>query len=294
MHDSHIHLVVEPLKSNLSDIMGRFISAGGKYVLTQGTDRSDYHDSINIAQQYSGTVHLALGLHPTIFEEVTIHKGESDKILSRGEKEIVFFKETLDANLKNSDLKAIGETGLDYYQLNINKDVTKKQKEQLIELQKESFKEHIRAAIENDLPMSIHARDVNGSNECIEDLLNLVAQEGRGLLKGCFHSYTGDIQFVEQILDLGFHIGFNGIITYKSGEPVRKILEKTPVERILFETDGPWLPPQSVRKDSKIKEKFAQPYDIKEIIGVAAEVKNIPAEVLERETDKNYENLFLS
>jgi TatD DNase family protein len=88
-------------------------------------------------------------------------------------------------------------------------------------------------------------------------------------------------------------VGFNAIITYKSGEDVREILKETPIDRILFETDGPFLPPQSVRKNKKIKNKFAQPGDVKEIIEVAAEVKNISAEELEKEADKNYEKVFL-
>lgn len=293
MHDSHIHLAVEPLKSNVSAIMEKFLSAGGKYILTQATERSDYEDSIRIAEQYSNIVHLALGTHPTIFEEATVLNGIENNITQRAHKEIAHFDEVLKKNLENPNLKAIGETGLDYYQINFNKSISKKQKEELIEIQRESFKEHIKKAIENDLPMSIHARDINGSNQCINDVLNIVAKEGRGILKGCFHSYTGDIKFINNILDLGFCIGFNAIITYKSGEDVREILKKTPVERILFETDGPWLPPQSVRKNKKIKEKFAQPYDVKEIIGVGAEVKNMSPEQLEKESDKNYERVFL-
>jgi len=141
--------------------------------------------------------------------------------------------------------------------------------------------------------MSIHARDMNGYTECLEDVLRIVAQEGRGQLKGSFHSYTGNLDFLTDILDMGFYIGFNGIITYKSGENVRDILKEVPLERILFETDGPFLPPQSVRKDKKIKEKYAQPKDIKEIMQTACEVKNITYEKMERVTDENYERLFV-
>ena len=97
---------------------------------------------------------------------------------------------------------------------------------------------------------------------------------------------------VEDILALGFHIGFNAIITYKSGENVRDILKIVPPERILFETDGPFLPPQSVRKDKRKKEKFAQPSDIREILEVAADVKGINIERLEDITDENYTNIF--
>jgi TatD DNase family protein len=282
---------MEPLKSNLPEIMEKFLSAGGKYILTQGTDIVDFNDSIEIAQNYNN-IHLALGLHPTIFEENTIHKDKEEKILETSEKLIKKFKEAFSKNL--SSLTAVGETGLDYYQISLNKNLDTDTKEQLKEVQRESFKQHLKLAVENELPLSIHARDINGNDECVKDVLKLIAKKGRGLLRGCFHSYTGNINYVDQILDLGFHIGFNAIITYKSGKDVREILKKTPIERVLFETDGPFLPPQSVRKDKKIKEKFAQPFDVKEIIGVAAEVKNISPKILEEETDKNYEEVFLN
>jgi TatD DNase family protein len=271
--------------------MEKFLSTGGKYILTQGTDIVDFNDSIEIAQNYSN-IHLALGLHPTIFEENTVHKGKEKNIFKKSMKLIELFKGSFLENLPH--LTAVGETGLDYYQISLNKNLDTDTKEKLKEVQRESFRQHLRLAVENELPLSIHARDINGNDECIKDVLKLVAQEGRGLLKGCFHSYTGNINYVDQILDLGFHIGFNAIITYKSGEDVRGILKRTPVERILFETDGPFLPPQSVRKNKKVKEKFAQPFDVKEIIGVAAEVKNISPKILEEKTDRNYGEVFLS
>jgi TatD DNase family protein len=293
MHDAHIHLAMEPLKSNISEIMNTFLSKGGKYVLTQGTESTDFEDTITIANNYRENVHLALGLHPTIFEENTVHKGILTNLTKKAEKEILRFQETFSENLDNKSLKAVGETGLDYYQMSLNKEIKDDVKEELIQIQKDSFRKHLQLALENNLSLSIHARDVNSSDKCVKDVLELVAQEGRGLLKGCFHSYTGNIKYVEDILDLGFHIGFNAIITYKSGEDVREVLKKTPVERILFETDGPFLPPQSVRKNKKIKEKFAQPADVKEIMQVAAEVKDIPVDILEKQTDENYERVFL-
>lgn len=193
-------------------------------------------------------------------------------------------------NIEN--IKAIGETGLDYYQYNLNLSETNEQKAILKEIQKLSFSEQIKLALEYKLPMSIHARDVQGESQTVKDAMRLLAQEGKGLVKGCFHSYTGDISLVQDILDLGFYIGFNAIITYKSGENVREILKQVPLERILLETDGPFLPPQSVRKNKNIKEKFAQPSDVKEVLKVISEVKAIDENKLENMLDRNFENLF--
>jgi TatD DNase family protein len=290
MHDAHIHLAMEPLKSNLPQIIDTFLEKGGEYILTQSTDLEDIESSLEIGVKYKNTVGVALGLHPTFFQENTIDKGNSNNIYEKSRKLLNNFFTILEKSLPQ--ITAIGETGLDYYQIELQKDLSPEIKRKIKEIQKESFRKHIQIAVANNLPLSIHARDINGSNECVEDVIRIVAEEGKGLARGCFHSYTGDIKYLQSILDLGFCVGFNAIITYKSGEDVRRILRETPIDRILFETDGPFLPPQSVRKNKKIKNKYAQPGDVKEVIEVAAEVKNLLPEELEREADSNYERVF--
>lgn len=195
---------------------------------------------------------------------------------------------------EKQNIKAIGETGLDYYQFNLDQTISVEEKNILKEVQKISLIEQIKLAREYHLPMSIHARDTIGEDNTVRDALRLIAQEGKGIIRGSFHSYTGSIELVEDILDLGFNIGFNSILTYKSGDNVREILKLVPLDRILFETDGPFLPPQSVRKNKNIKEKFAQPADVREIMEVAAEVKNVSIDKLEKIADENYESLFLN
>lgn len=295
MHDSHIHLAMEPLKSNSDEVIHRFIQEGGKHILTQGTDIVDFDDNFQLAKKYNmggkDIIQVAIGLHPTYFEETFILNNITEQIYEKSQKEIEKFKEIFEKRKK--DISAIGECGLDYYQFSLNQTYSEDIKEQLKEVQKLMLKEEIELALENKLPMSIHSRDPMGESESTKDILRILAQEGRGLVTGSFHSYTGDIKYLEDILALGFHIGFNAIITYKSGESVREILKKTPLDRILFETDGPFLPPQSVRKNKKIRNKFAQPSDIKEIMEVAAEVKNISFDKLQEITDENYQRVFL-
>jgi len=291
MHDSHIHLNLCPLQENIEQIINDFQKENGKHILTQSTDLLDYRENLDISKRYSDIVQLALGLHPTVFEEYTVQRNIFKDIQKKSLKMIADLEDIFEKNIK--DISAVGETGLDYHQFNNDQTVDEDIKEELCEIQKMSFTKHIQLALKHNLPMSIHARDMNGSTECLEDVLRIVAQEGRGQLKGSFHSYTGNLDLLADILDMGFYIGFNGIITYKSGENVRDILKEVPLERILFETDGPFLPPQSVRKDKKIKEKYAQPKDIKEIMQTACEVKNITYEKMERVTDENYERLFV-
>ena len=288
-------MAMEPLKTNLDEIVRDFVNEGGKHILTQGTDILDFDDNFKIAKRanliQNNVMQVAIGLHPTYFEEVTVQRDLEDNIYEKSQKERKKFIEIFNEN--KTDISAIGECGLDYYQFSINQTYSDDTKEQLKEVQKLMLQEEIHLALENSLPLSIHARDQMGSNECIDDTIRLVAEEGRGLLKGSFHSYTGSLEQLEQILALGFHVGFNAIITYKSGENVREILKKTPVERILFETDGPFLPPQSVRKKKSIKQKFAEPKHIREIMQVACEIKNISMEKLEAITDESYRQLFL-
>lgn len=288
-------MAMEPLKTNYEEIVKDFIEIGGEYILTQGTDILDFDDNFRIAEKSNilkpNLMQVALGLHPTYFEEVTVLRDLEENIFEKSQKEMSKFIEIFNKNKES--VSAIGECGLDYYQFSINQTYSDDIKEQLKEVQKLMLREQINIALENSLAVSIHARDVMGCEECMEDTIRIVAEEGKGLLKGSFHSYTGSLKQLEKILDLGFHIGFNAIITYKSGGNVREILKNTPVERILFETDGPFLPPQSVRKNKKIREKFAQPKDIREIMDVACEIKNISMEKLEAITDNSYRELFL-
>ncbi|HOR06161.1 MAG TPA: TatD family hydrolase, partial [Candidatus Dojkabacteria bacterium] len=249
MHDSHIHLNLCPLQENIEQIINDFQKENGKHILTQSTDLLDYRENLDISKRYSDIVQLALGLHPTVFEEYTVQRNIFKDIQKKSLKMIADFEDIFEKNILA--ISAVGETGLDYYQFNNDQTVDEDIKEELCEIQEMSFTKHIQLALKHNLPMSIHARDMNGSTECLEDVLRIVAQEGRGQLKGSFHSYTGNLDFLTDILDMGFYIGFNGIITYKSGENVRDILKEVPLERILFETDGPFLPPQSVRKDKK-------------------------------------------
>jgi len=288
-------MAMEPLKSNVIEVIQTFLKEGGKHILTQGTDITDFNDNFETAKIANkikaDCMQVALGLHPTYFEEVTLQKGITEDIFEKSQKEINRFEEIF--NKRKKEISAVGECGLDFYQFTLDQTYTEEIKEQLKEVQKIMFRKEIQLAIENSLSLSIHARDPIGGHECMNDAIRIVAEEGKGLLRGSFHSFTGTLEQLEQILDLGFHVGFNAIITYKSGENVREILKNTPIEKILFETDGPFLPPQSVRKNSKIKEKFAQPKDIREIMQVVTEIKNIGMEELERVTDESYQYLFI-
>ncbi|MCD4811688.1 TatD family hydrolase [bacterium] len=292
MHDSHIHLARNPLRDNWKRDTQDFINMNGKKILTQGSDVEDFNDTFQVAhkinQKFGDIVDIALGIHPTIFQE-NFCKDNCDNIFNGSKKLLTRFVEIFEQ--EKDKLSAVGETGLDYFEM-YNTKVDGELIETLKQVQKESFRVHIKLAKENNLPLSIHARELPDKTDCINDVLELVAKNGKGLVNGSFHSYTGELSLVSDILDLGFCIGFNAIITYPNGENVREILKKVPNDRILFETDGPFLAVQSIRKDKKALIRYGRSAQIKEIIEIAAEIKNMPAQKLEDISDENYERVF--
>jgi len=295
MHDSHIHMALSPLKENYQSDIQDFIDQNGKKILVQSTDVLDFTETIQIVESinaiYPGIADLALGIHPTIFSEALERDSLEDlEIFKYAQKQMTLFRDIFKKNISN--VKAVGETGLDYYDMNTYSKFSTQEKEVLLEIQKKSFRMQTQLAKEHNLPLSIHSRDVSGSTQCTKDVLEILAQEGKGTLRGCFHSYTGELEMVEEILNLGFHIGFNAIVTYPSGENVREILKATPLERILFETDGPFLPTQKVRKDKKEEKRYGRPVSVREIMEYASDVKGIPISTLEEVTDENYFILF--
>lgn len=296
MHDSHIHISMSPLKENIQEDIYEFTSNNGKHILIQTTDITDYQDSLDmyttLKKKYPKVVNLALGIHPSRIEDgVAKNNLEGIEIFKYAQKQYELFKEFFDKNKEY--ISAIGECGIDYYSMDQYFNFSEETKEEIKEAQRRIFTKLCKLSLKENLPMSIHARDIKDSDKCVKDTLKILAKEGNGLIRGSFHSYTGSIKMLNQILDLGLYVGFNAIITYPSGENVREILKNTPLERILFETDGPFLPTQSVRKKKNATKRYGRPVLVKEIMEKASEIKNTPYEKLESVTDENYLTLFL-
>jgi TatD DNase family protein len=293
MHDSHIHLALKPLSENWKRDTQDFLDLGGKKILTQGTDILDFSETFELAEKINNhfdqnIVDTAIGIHPTIFQE-KYHDKKVEEIFHSSKKFIQRFQENF--HKEKDKIKAIGETGLDYFDM-YNNNLVDEKIQAFKEVQKESFRLHVQLAKEYNLPLSIHARELNGQTECVTDALEIIAKEGKGLVTGVFHSYTGEQEKLSDIINMSFGIGFNAILTYPNGDNVRNILQSTPVENIFFETDGPFLPTQSVRKDKKAIIRYGRSAQIKEVIKIAAETKNIPANKLEQISDENYNRIF--
>ncbi len=286
---------MSPLRENIQSDIEQFISLNGKKILAQTTNISDYQETIdmvkNLNKKYSNVLDLGLGLHPSRFEDSLEKNNLKDiDLFKYAQKQIDLYEDFFRSNKEH--ISAIGECGLDYFGMYEYFQFDKEQTEQLKEVQKRAFRKLCQLAMENNIPMSIHSRSQNGDNSCTADALSIIAKEGKGTIRSSFHSYTGSLNMLQKILDMGMYVGFNAIITYPSGDNVREILKKTPLERILFETDGPYLPTQSVRKNKKAQKRYGRPALIKEIIKTAADIKGISYQRLEEISDQNYLTLF--
>jgi TatD DNase family protein len=292
MHDSHAHLTIEPLSEREEMAVEQFRNIGGKYILNVSYNPESCVAVINqhhqLESKYPGIVKVGLGLHPEYFSEFA---SEQFDIYEKTQKALEMIEEMIDQN--RDIITAVGETGLDYYHIFSDSSVEKKRREEIIEAQKTSFKKHLEIAVRLNKPVTIHTRDLQGENLCIEDTLRIVSQIGKGKLRGSFHSYTGDKRYVKEILDLGFHIGINGIVTYPSAQNIRDMALELPSDRILIETDCPLLPPQSVRSNKKLEVRYGQPSDVKEILVYIAKLKETDLSEMERVTDQTFSDTFL-
>jgi TatD DNase family protein len=168
---------------------------------------------------------------------------------------------------------AIGETGLDYYRLN------GRSVEQMA-WQRERFRVHIRAARAAGLPLVVHTRSAS------EDTLALLREEGAGEVRGVFHCFTETRDVARAALDLGFHISFSGILTFRNAEDLRAVAREVPLDRCLIETDSPYLAP--VPKRGKTNSPAYVPY----VAAMLAELKGIGLEQAAAASRLNFERLF--
>ncbi|KKR06169.1 MAG: Hydrolase, TatD family [candidate division WS6 bacterium GW2011_GWF2_39_15] len=292
MTDSHAHLSFSEIQTALSQVLDEFKRKQGNYILNVGYDPESNIEVLNTHSRLSPEdktiVYNAIGIHPEYLSQLLSKDLDMYKQLR---KLVETFKELLKDNLEN--IKGIGECGLDYYHLRNDKGLDLQTQREYMDVQKNMFREHVALAHELQIPLSVHTRDIEGEDLCIEDTLQIVVEAGKGNVKGVFHSYTQNSKYLSEILGLGFYVGFNGIITYPKADNVRDILKKVPLNRIVLETDTPLLPSYKVRKDRKYWRHFGAPADVEEIAQKAAEVKDVAYDEIIKQTTDNFKNLFL-
>jgi TatD DNase family protein len=215
--DTHAHLDDPRLRANLDDLLKRASAAGVRQIIAIGTTAATSTDCVEIAGAYRG-VFAAVGIHPNEAAEA----GEDD------------WRAITDL-VERPGAVAVGETGLDGYW-----DSTP------FGLQQEWFDRHLNLARERDLSIVIHCRDCMG--EIIDQMQRLVQRLGRPI-RGVMHSFTGSWEDAESCLELGLHLSFAGMVTFtnKTLDPLREVAARVPLDRLLVETDSPYLTPHPHR-----------------------------------------------
>ncbi|NRA73751.1 MAG: TatD family hydrolase [Rickettsiales bacterium] len=211
--DSHCHLNSPSLFENLNEVLDRAKDADVKIMQTICTKISEFEEIKKIAEE-NNEVFCSVGVHPNYIE-----------------KEEIVTVEKLVELTKNKKVIGLGETGLDYYH-----DHSKK------ELQKKSFLNHIEAAQITGIPLIIHAREVE------KDMSEILTQQmAKKKFKAVLHCFTGSKKFAETALELGIYISISGIITFKNAKELQSTVQSLPLNRLLVETDAPYLAPVPFR-----------------------------------------------
>lgn len=251
--DSHCHLDFPDFaEEGVSTIIARAGAAGVAHMLTICTRIAEFEARIlPLAKTYS-QLDCTVGTHP--------HQAEEEPEQAYSLQNLVDY-----ANLPQ--VVGIGETGLDYYYDNAPRDI-----------QDKCFRKHIRAANETGLPLIIHARDAD------EDIIRVLKEEGAQ--KGVMHCFSSTAWLAEQALALGFYISFSGIVTFKKAEDLREIAKFVPVDRILVETDSPYLAPVPMRG------KRNEPSFVVHTAKLVAELKDMEVGAFIAQTTENFYTLF--
>ena len=252
MIDSHCHLDHEPLVKNIEDVLLRSKKEGISKLLTISTTLNGFPkllEIINKDEMIFGT----FGIHP--------HETNTDQLS----------KDEIVDKIKTKDkIIGVGETGLDFYYNNSDKDK-----------QIKSFQNHINAAVELNIPLIVHSR--NAEPETYEILKNSDSS-----LKILMHCFTGSLPFALKLMELNTYFSASGIITFKNSTDLQNTFKEIPLERLLIETDSPFLSPEPMR-GKKNEPSFVR-YTLKKL----SELKNVDFEKLDRITTDNFNRLFFN
>ncbi|KTD82298.1 TatD family hydrolase [Legionella waltersii] len=253
--DSHCHLNFIDLTDfnhDLSQVIKRARDNGVGHFLSVCVELTDYPQLEQLALEYKN-ISISVGVHPNT---------EMDTRVTA---------EILCDLAKNPACIAIGETGLDYYRA---------ESEEIKEQQRDRFREHIKASIETSKPLIIHTR------QAAEDTLLLMEKENAKQIGGVMHCFAEDLDIAQRAIELNFYISFSGIVTFKNAKSLQEVAKKIPLDRILIETDSPYLAPVPFRG------KQNHPALVKEVALCIAELRGIDFETVAKVTTQNFANCF--
>ena len=249
--DSHAHLDGSQYDADREETIARATQQGISHILTVGCDLASSAASVELAQKYE-QIYAAVGVHPHDATEI------NDKTI-----------EHLRELLGQPKVVALGEIGLDFY-----RDRSPR------EIQRQAFRRQIRLANEASKPLIIHDRDAH------DEVLQILREEDAKDIGGVMHCFSGDLAMARKFLELGFYLSFPGTITYPKNEEAREVVRAIPIDRMLVETDCPYLAPQSFRG------KRNEPALVRHTAEKIAEIKELSLEDVARVTSRNCFDLF--
>lgn len=280
--DTHAHLNFNAYKEDWEEVIKRTLESN-IWIINIGTQLDTSKKAVKIAQKYSKGVYAAVGLHPihlkTGLVKIKIDPEETE-INSEGEDfDICKYRLLVKSSKK---VVAIGEIGLDYYW----KPKTKRKLELFKEKQKNLLLKQLELAKELNLPVIFHCRMAH------DDLINSVINNSSGadlLIRGVVHCFTGDWEQAKKYLEMGFYLGFNGLIFKMNFD---EIIRKTPLEKILIETDCPYLLPSEALTKEGERMSRNEPLYVKYVAEKIAKIKNMSFKEIAEITTKNAKRLF--
>lgn len=253
--DSHCHLDhldLAEYQGDLSALLQAARERGVENFLSVGVNLESSKKLIALANEYDD-VHVSVGVHP--LQETRPPIPEISELITLG---------------SHKSVVAIGETGLDNYYDSDS-----------FEWQQESFIRHLKAASELNKPVIIHTREAK------DETLSIMRAHANTQSAGVLHCFTETLEMAHAALDLNFYISFSGIVTFRNASALREVVKQVPLERMLVETDSPWLAPVPHRG------KQNEPQFVVEVAKAVAEIKGISFEEVSEVTTENFENLFL-
>lgn len=248
--DSHAHLDDEKFEGDRKYLIENLEKNGIELVVNVGADMESSRASVNLADTYDN-IYAVVGVHPHAAKEITESSLKEIENLA-----------------KNKKVVAIGEIGLDYHYDNSPRDI-----------QKKWFKKQILLAKRLDMPIVVHTREAD------KDTIEILKEEREGL-RGVIHCFSSDRSQLKEYLNLGFFIALGGPVTFKKTDELKEVAKMIPIEKLLVETDAPYLAPHPYRG------KRNEPMFVKQTANLIAELKGMTIEDLALQTNKNTKEIF--
>ena len=252
--DSHCHINFPELASRMPELLQAMSDNGVTHALCVSVDLPDFPQVLALAEQYPH-IYASVGVHP---DYVETEEPSAEQLVALSQ---------------HPKIVAIGETGLDYFRLKGD-----------LEWQRERFRQHIRASRICGKPLIIHTR------AAAEDTIRILQEEGAGIdqggAAGVLHCFTESLEVALAAIEMGFYISFSGILTFKSAKDIQAVAKALPIERILIETDSPYLAPMPHRG------KTNEPAFVRHVGEYLADLKGLPVTQVQEITSNNFFELF--